>query len=332
LYIIASLVFYNCESNAEIDLPETTSQITNLLFSEVYAFDDNLLGGPYIGMVNSNSENSLFISCRENEPSSTITEEEVFKLNLDSNELIRKNTLPGGFITKQLAIENNQLVSIGGTEIKVYDLSLQADPSTIEYQNNFTLSKYGIARDNSGIYIIGGYRVDTPTRENKKIYKLNINSSELFEEVITTPETMMGASAAIVNEKMYVFGGALYEDWEPTNKIFIYPLNGSPSYEELRMSLDADITFVHRYGDLILIAGHKGLLTGNKTSFVAKFDTNTNIFEEIETNLDSNGGVKAIHQMTIKNDTMYILFGHKGISPTNISNWSIMTASLKSDQ
>ena len=255
--------------------------------------------------------------------------EEVFKLNLDSNELIRKNTSPGGFITKQLVIDNNQLISIGGTELNVYDLSLQADPSTIEYQNNFTLSKYGIAKDYSGIYIIGGYRVDTPTRENKKIYKLNIHSSELFEEVINTPETMMGASAAIVNEKMYVFGGALYEDWEPTNKIFIYPLDGSPNYEELSMSLNADITFVHRYGELILIGGHKGLYSSNKTSFIAKFDTNTNVFEEIETNLDSDGGTKAIHQMTLKNDKVYILFGHKGISPANISNWSIMTASLK---
>ena len=36
---------------------------------------------------------------------------------------------------------------------------------------------------------------------------------------------MIGASGAVVNERLHVFGGALYEDFEATNKIFIYPLN-----------------------------------------------------------------------------------------------------------
>jgi len=339
LGIVAIVLFSNCESNTEDIIPdpiietpieETPTLLTSLSFEETYAFEANLLGGPHIGMTNSTSENSLFISSRENEPSGNTTEEEVFKLNLDTNQLIRKNTSPGGFITKQLKIINDQLVSIGGTELKIYDLNLQNEPSSIEYQNNFTLSKYGVASDDTNTYIIGGYRVDTPTRENTKIHKLNINTGELFEEIIETPETMVGASGAVLNNKLYVFGGAIFENLtEGTNKIYIYPLDNSQNYEELNMSVTADVTFVQKYGDIILIAGHKGLYVGEKTSFVGKFDTTTNIFEEIDTNLDSEGGTKAIHQMIVKDDKIFILHGHSAIGQNTQSEWSILSADLK---
>ncbi|MGY8971490.1 MAG: hypothetical protein ACKVK2_07885 [Flavobacteriales bacterium] len=239
LSIVAALSFSNCESNTEDIIPdpiietpieETPTLLTSLSFEETYAFEANLLGGPHIGMTNLTSENSLFISSRENEPSGNTTEEEVFKLNLDTNQLIRKNTSPGGFITKQL----------------------------------------------------------------------------------------------------YVFGGAIFENLtEGTNKIYIYPLDNSQNYEELSMSVTADVTFVQKYGDIILIAGHKGLYVGEKTSFVGKFDTTTNIFEEIDTNLDSEGGTKAIHQMIVKDDKIFILHGHSAIGQNTQSEWSILSADLK---
>ena len=340
LSIVAIVLFSNCESNTEDIIPdpitetpieETPTLLTSLSFEETYAFEANLLGGPHIGMTNSTSENSLFISSRENEPSGNTTEEEVFKLNLDNNQLIRKNTSPGGFITKQLKIINDQLVSIGGTELKIYDLNLQNEPSSIEYQNNFTLSKYGVASDDTNTYIIGGYRVDTPTRENTKIHKLNINSGELFEEIIETPETMVGASGAISNNKLYVFGGATYENLtEGTNKIYIYPLDNSQNYEELNMSVTADVTFVQKYGDIILIAGHKGLYVGERTSFIGTFNTATNLFQEIDTNLNSEGGEKAIHQMIVKDDKIFILYGHPDDVIVGLeSEWSILSADLK---
>ena len=340
LSIVAIMLFSNCESNIEDIIPdpivetpteETTTLLTSLSFEESYIFEANLLGGPHIGMTNSTSENSLFISSRENEPSGNTTEEEVFKLNLDTNQLIRKNTSPGGFITKQLKIINDQLVSIGGTELKIYDLNLQNEPSSIEYQNNFTLSKYGVASDDTNTYIIGGYRVDTPTKENTKIHKLNINSEELFEEIIETPETMVGASGAVLNNKLYVFGGATYENLtEGTNKIYIYPLDNSGVFEELSMSVTADVTFVQKYGDIILIAGHKGLYVGERTSFIGTFDTATNLFQEIDTNLNSEGGEKAIHQMIVKDDKIFILFGHPDDVIVGLeSEWSILSADLK---
>ena len=340
LSIVAIVLFSNCESNTEDIIPdpiietpieETPTLLTSLSFEETYVFETNLLGGPHIGMTNSTSENSLFISSRENEPSGNTTEEEVFKLNLDTNQLIRKNTSPGGFITKQLKIINDQLVSIGGTELKIYDLNLQNEPSSIEYQNNFTLSKYGVASDDTNTYIIGGYRVDTPTRENKKIHKLNINSGEVFEEIIDTPETMVGASGAVSNNKLYVFGGATYENFtEGTNKIYIYPLDNSQNYEELSMSVTADVTFVQKYGDIILIAGHKGLYVGERTSFIGTFDTATKVFQEIDTNLNSEGGEKAIHQMIVKDDKIFILYGHPGDVIVGLeSEWSILSADLK---
>ena len=340
LSIFAIVLFSNCESNIEDIIPEPQEEasepITSLSFEETYAFEANLLGGPHIGMTNSTSENSLFISSRENEPSGNTTEEEVFKLNLDTNQLVRKNTSPGGFITKQLKIINDQLVSIGGTELKIYDLNLQNEPTSRSYYDiypnspYFTLSKYGIASDDTNTYIIGGYRVDTPTRENKKIHKLNINSGEVFEEIIDTPETMVGASGAVSNNKLYVFGGATYENFtEGTNKIYIYPLDNSQNYEELSMSVTADVTFVQKYGDIILIAGHKGLYVGERTSFIGTFDTATKVFQEIDTNLSSEDGEKAIHQMIVKDDKIFILYGHPGDVIVGLeSEWSILSADL----
>jgi len=338
LILLTTTLFYSCETNTEdlttdpiLDPQEDPLLNSNLSFEEVYTFEDNLLGGPYIGMTNPTSENSLFISSRENTPSGTTTEEEVFKLNLDTKQLDRKNTSPGGYITKQLKIIDDQLVSIGGTELKIYDLNLQNEPSSIEYQNNFTLSKYGVASDDTNTYIIGGYRVDTPTRENTKIHKLNINSGELFEEIIETPETMVGASGAVLNNKLYVFGGASYENLtEGTNKIYIYPLDNSQNYEELSMSVTADVTFVQKYGDIILIAGHKGLYVGERTSFIGTFNTATNVFQEIDTNLNSEGGEKAIHQMIVKDDKIFVLYGHPDDVIVGLeSEWSILSADLK---
>ena len=338
LIFSSTILFYNCDPNNEDLISEPVSDpqedpvlVSNLSFNEIYAFEDNLLGGPHIGMTYSSSDNNLFISCRENEPSGTTTEEEVFKLNLDSYQLMRKNTSPGGSITKQLTIINDTLVSIGGTEFKFYDTNFEYGGNQ-SYGNNFTLSKFGIATHNNDTYILGGYRVDGPSRENKIIRKLGGNiTGNPFEAFINTPETMIGASGAVVNEKLHVFGGALYEDWEATNKIFIYPLNNPQGYEEFSMTVKADVTFVHKYGEMIIVAGYKGLYTGEKTSFIGVFNTTTNTFEEIETNLNSDGGTKAIHQMILKEDKIIVLFGHKAGSGLPQSKWSILSADLLKD-
>ena len=339
LIITTAILFYNCESNTEdlttdpIGEPQEDSELNrNLSFEEVYAFEDDLLGGPYIGMTYSSNDNNLFISSRENAPAGSTTEEEVFKLSLDSYQLMRKNISPGGFITKQLTTINDTLVSIGGTEFKFYDTSFEYAGEK-SYGNNFTLSKFGIATHNNDTYILGGYRVDGPSRENKKIRKLRGNiTGNQFEEFINTSETMIGASGAVVNEKLHVFGGAYYENLtEPTNKIFIYPLNNPQSYEEFSMTVKADVTFVHKYGEMILVAGHKGLYGTDKTSFVGLFDTTTNTFEEIKTNLDSESGTKAIHQMIVKEDKIIVLFGHKASSQLPMSKWSILSADLLKD-
>ena len=338
LVFSTTILFYHCESNTEGLISEPVSDPqedpvlnSNLSFEDIYTFEDDLLGGPHIGMTYSSIYNNLFISCRENEPSGTTTEEEVFKLNLGTYQLMRKNTSPGGFITKQLTIINDTLVSIGGTEFKFYDTNFEYIGNQT-YGNNFTVSKFGIATHNNDTYIIGGYRVDGPSRENKKIRKLKGDiTSNLFEEFINTPETMIGASGAVVNERLHVFGGALYEDFEATNKIFIYPLNNPQSYEEFSMTVKADITFVHKYGEMILVAGHKGLYETDKTSFVGLFDTTTNTFEEIKTNLDSESGTKAIHQMIVKEDKIIVLFGHKASSQLPMSKWSILSADLLKD-
>ena len=364
LILLTTTLFYSCETNTEdlttdpiLDPQEDSVLNSNLSFEDIYTFEDDLLGGPYMGMTYSPIDNNLFISCRENKPSGTTTEEEVFKLNLDSYLLTRRNVSPGGgFITKQLTLINDTLVSIGGTEFKFYDTNFEYAGNKSYFNPNcwssdpncFGLSKFGVATHNNDTYIIGGEKViptnlTTPVdRSNTKIRILRGDiTGNLFEELaIETPETMIRASGAISNNKLYVFGGAIYDNIsEGTNKIFIYPLDNSPNYEELSMTVSADITFVHKYGEIILIAGQKGLFVGEKTSFIGIFDTNTNTFEEIETNLDSEGGTKGIHQMIVKDDKIIVLFGHKAAPSFMVdagaglpqSKWSILSANLLDD-
>jgi hypothetical protein len=364
LILFTTTLFYSCETNTEdlttdpiLDPQEDPVLNSNLSFEEVYTFEDDLLGGPYMGMTYSPIDNNLFISCRENKPSGTTTEEEVFKLNLDSYLLTRRNVSPGGFITKQLTLINDTLVSIGGTEFKFYDTNFEYAGNKSYFNPNcgpdtdpncFGLWGFGVATHNNDTYILGGEKViptnlTTPVdRSNTKIRILRGDiTGNLFEELaIETPETMIGASGAISNNKLYVFGGAIYDNIsEGTNKIFIYPLDNSPNYEELSMTVSADITFVHKYGEIILIAGQKGLFVGEKTSFIGIFDTNTNTFEEIETNLDSERGTKAIHQMIVKDDKIIVLFGHKAAPSFMVdagaglpqSKWSILSANLLDD-
>lgn len=66
LILVAALSFSNCKSNTDDIIPEPQEEasepITSLSFEETYPFEANLLGGPHIGMTNSTSDNSLFIS------------------------------------------------------------------------------------------------------------------------------------------------------------------------------------------------------------------------------------------------------------------------------
>lgn len=359
LIITTAILFYNCESNTEdlttdpIGEPQEDSELNrNLSFEEVYAFEDDLLGGPYIGMTYSSNDNNLFISSRENAPAGSTTEEEVFKLSLDSYQLMRKNVSPGGFITKQLTTINDTLVSIGGTEFKFFDRNFEyagtqpyftipscgsSDPDC------FGLSRFGIASHNNDTYIIGGAIVrpsnlttpDDPAGDysNPKIRILRGDvTGNFLEEFIDAPETMYRANGAVVNEKLYVFGSILENNNSvDANKIFIIPLNNPQNYEEYSMTVDASFTYVQEFGDMIIVAGRKGFNDSPKTSFVAFFDTTTNTFKEIETNLDTEGGTKAIGQMIVKENKIIILFGDRSRQGVPQSKWSILSADLLED-
>ena len=359
LILFTTTLFYSCETNTEdlttdpiLDPQEDPVLNSNLSFEEVYTFEDDLLGGPYMGMTYSPIDNNLFISCRENKPSGTTTEEEVFKLNLDSYLLTRRNVSPGGgFITKQLTLINDTLVSIGGTEFKFYDTNFEYAGNKSYFNPNcwssdpncFGLSKFGVATHNNDTYIIGGAIVrpsnlttpDDPAGDysNPKIRILRGDvTGNFLEEFIDAPETMYRANGAVVNEKLYVFGSILENNNSvDANKIFIIPLNNPQNYEEYSMTVDASFTYVQEFGDMIIVAGRKGFNDSPKTSFVAFFDTTTNTFKEIETNLDTEGGTKAIGQMIVKENKIIILFGDRSRQGVPQSKWSILSADLLKD-
>ena len=57
LIFSSTILFYNCDPNNEDLISEPVSDpqedpvlVSNLSFNEIYTFEDNLLGGPHIGM------------------------------------------------------------------------------------------------------------------------------------------------------------------------------------------------------------------------------------------------------------------------------------------
>ena len=152
-------------------------------------------------------------------------------------------------------------------------------------------------------------------RDKTKRPKMAHIASQLSNQAIFTSDNPRTEDAQIILDEMEV--GVAAENYKKTLSIL-----------DRRQAIKTACKFSET-GDIILIAGHKGLYVGEKTSFVGKFHTATNIFEEIDTNLDSEGGTKAIHQMIVKGDKMYLLFGQSGVAPSYQSDWSILSADLK---
>ena len=68
LILLTTTLFYSCETNTEdlttdliLDPQEDPVLNSNLSFEDIYTFENDLLGGPHIGMTYSSIYNNLFI-------------------------------------------------------------------------------------------------------------------------------------------------------------------------------------------------------------------------------------------------------------------------------
>lgn len=324
LLAIITLLILSCEdSNDDSVQIEAKS---NLLFEKLTRFD-SILQGPWFGMTNSLSENSLYISSRNsyelNNGSEISNREHIVKINLDNEEITEKYHYRSDFATKRLLIKDNKLISIGGQYVNTYELDLSSDPITENHKR--LLSRFKVAKENDQIYIVGGDFDPSPPDESDKIYRWNPETPDQFIEFATLPEPLYGASAVIADNNLYVFGGSKTNRLKiPSKMMYIVPLGSPNEIRKVEMDVVINETFAQKLNEkIILISGENK----DGQTVITKFDTTTEVFEIIEHNLDEINPNYRIREMSLVENKLYIIFGGMGSLSLN-DVWSVLSTTL----
>ena len=321
----------NLNNKAPGDYPNVPS--SGLNFSEAFTFESDGISGFAPGMIGSNSDNSLFIVTREDGLNNgTASPERVIKYDFSSETLEENLYFNIDFVSKQLHIINNQLVVIGGQFVNTYNLDFSG--ATTSTTHGLAITRFGMAVTENDAYIIGGDLDQNPTDgiiEAEKIYKWDI-LNESLSFVTDLPEDRFGARGTIVNDKLYVFGGATEFPLNSSNNtIYIYDLiNGTTVTEN--MNSNAEYSFVDKFQNLILIAGNKRLIENNLfigyETTLAVYDTKNNTYTDISHNLDLSDINTTIWGLSIFNNKLYVVFGNGENTGGQFGEWSIMAAPL----
>lgn len=303
---------------------------TALKFSKAFDLYNENISCCAPGMIGSNSTNEIFLvsRVRVSDPN-TITGELVQKFDLNNdaqeNQIIFNKS---DFVSKQLHIINNQLISLGGLNVNTYDLNLDENPTSMEHGKRLT--RFGISVLDDDIYIIGG---DIDTLENNKVFLWDIESESL-QDFATLPEPKSGARGTIVDGYLYIFGGSEeFYGKNPTNKILKINISEPDQIEVFEMNKAIDFTFVQKQENLIYVAGQVILEFDEfnnpilNESTIGVFNTLDNTYRELETNLINEDDSDAIRQMIVLNNKMYILFGKIRYHSDN-DNWNVLVSDL----
>ncbi len=314
-----------------------------LNFTHAFTYASNAVAGFAPGMVGSNSSNSIFIVTREGDMrgETGINPERVTRFDINSSNQTDKLFFQSDFVSKQLHIIDNKLKVVGGQYINTYDQNLVLEPTTESYDGEIFLSRHGSAVLNDEIYIVGGSLDGTQTMGDE-IFKWDDINANLSTSA-TMPETRSGARAEIVQNKIYVFGGTEeFVGQQAKNTIYIYDFETTTlTIEELPVGLH--FTYTGKQENLIFVAGQIKSFTDDADGdgiidefitqsdiepYVGVYDTNTNTFTELQTDLNSPE-FETIHSMAIINGKMYVLYGQsEEIAEGEFQNWDVLVADL----
>ncbi|PHS60526.1 MAG: hypothetical protein COB12_13040 [Flavobacterium sp.] len=305
---------------------------SGLNFTEAFTFESDGILNFAPGMIGSNADNSLFIVTREDGLNNgTVSPERIIKYNFNSGILEENLFFNGDFVSKQLHIINNQLVVIGGQFVNTYNLDFSGSPTSTVH--GLAVTRMGMAVTENDAYIIGGdIQGDGQGNfDGEKVYKWDI-VNESLSFVTDLPEDRFGARATIVNDKLYVFGGATeFPPNSSNNTIYIYDLiNGVIATEN--MSTTAEFTYVDKFQNLIFIAGstkliENDLFIGYQTT-LAVYDTENNTYTNISHNLDLSDINTTIWGLSVFNNKLYVIFGNGENTGGQFGEWSVMEATI----
>jgi len=330
---------------------------TTLNFENVFTYNSNSIQGFAPGMIGSYSDNSLFIVNREDAlQQNAINPERIIKFNLDTSESLERLFFNDDFVSKQLHIIDNELLVVGGQFINGYNTDLLNEPSSINHgiehfcpdQQLLTdgITRHGMAVQDNDIYIIGGSLADRqePIPDSgiifcgddfaDIIYKWDINTQTLTE-FGTLLNRAYGSRGTIVNNNLYVFGGQEYfTSGEIYDTIHIIDL-GTGEIDTQQLPSPIQFSFVDKIDSLIYVAGHNDIenADGVRIGFdytLGVFDTQTNTYTTLETNLVQENPFDTIHQICVFNDNLYVLWGSADTDndPDELDAYDIMSVPI----
>ncbi|MGB3606835.1 hypothetical protein [Psychroserpens sp.] len=337
--LINGTLIYNAATTLNFTLsPKTASDYaqvpSSLNFSPITVLNTNsqLLQLGAVGFLGSYLHNSLFIAHRNDIDSQTPNAEIIRKLDLINNSWSSTEFLISDFTTKRLHIIDNELISIGGSFINFYDLNAFSDPITSEnYTTNAypAFSRFGSFQVNNNLYLVGG---DFVAENSDRIYKFN-DTFNTVEITATMPSNKTWAQSEVVDNKAYVFSGQqLLNDSTPETLSYIYDIDTN-DFTPFDLPYSLFTSYTAKYENLIFVAGdirtdtnNDGILDQSQPA-LGVYNTEDNTYTDIQTNLGPVNGIPyTIFEMTILNDTLYIIYGNNLDSST--TEYLIMEASL----
>ena len=273
------------------------------------------------GMIGSSTDNSLFISMREN------SAERILKINIDTNNTTEKIFDQSDFVTKRLHIDGNQLIVFGGQYVNTYNLDLSGgDPTSVTHGK--TLTRFGMTELNGNAYLIGGGLNEDP----EKIFSWNIET-ETLSDFSSLPQGLFSSGVTIVDDYLYVFGGtSLFADPSTVSTTaYKISINDPSNVETFQINQAIDVAFAQRYQNLIYVAGQ--IITVDSDGVynainptIGVYNTLENTYQVLNTNLTNTSGFDSIKQMCILNGKMYIIYGASDNG--TLQQWEVLVSDL----
>jgi hypothetical protein len=315
-----------------------------LNFTPVFSFQSNGVDNQSPDMIGSFVSNSIYVALREDgveTPDGSDKPERIIRFDIETNEvddLINLQSFTSDFVSKELVLFNNELKVIGAQRVNSYDLELNNDPiksvdysETSPYSSTF-FTRYGSAVLDNSIFIIGGF-LGNDFEYADRIFKFDLET-EITSDLATLPQPSFGARSEILGNLLYTFGGtSQYYGSQARSSIIIYNIN-SEEFSSSQMNRPVNFTFTGRQNNLIFVGGR--IDTYNETDilvdrdpFMGVYNTNTDEFIELSTNL-SSPNLETIHAMTVFNNKIYVLFGDRtNIPRPEMVEWTVMSANIQ---
>ena len=298
-----------------------TSYVLDLDFSTAITFESLMYNFGSTGMIGSSTDNSLFISMREN------SAERILKINIDTNNTTEKIFDQSDFVTKRLHIDGNQLIVFGGQYVNTYNLDLSGgDPTSVTHGK--TLTRFGMTELNGNAYLIGGGLNEDP----EKIFSWNIET-ETLSDFSSLPQGLFSSGVTIVDDYLYVFGGtSLFADPSTVSTTaYKISINDPSNVETFQINQAIDVAFAQRYQNLIYVAGQ--IITVDSDGVynainptIGVYNTLENTYQVLNTNLTNTSGFDSIKQMCILNGKMYIIYGASDNG--TLQQWEVLVSDL----